>query len=102
MNELREKLKLKSVQEHIKLCHLKWFGHLTRTNDRSWPKIKIMLNYNVAGVYPRDGLKKKRWLDNINNNMKSLKINALLASNEHKWRKATPMKTDSPNPFNTR
>ena len=40
---------------------------------------KIMLNYNVAGAYTRGRPKKKRWLDNINNNMKSLKITAELS-----------------------
>ena len=56
MNKLREKLKLRSVQEHIKLCCLRWFGHLTRINDECWPK--IMLNYNRAGACPRRHPKK--------------------------------------------
>ena len=73
MNELREKLKLRSVQVYIKLYRLRWFVHLTIMNDERWPE--IMLNYNVAGAYPR-GRPKKRWLDNIKNDMKSLKINA--------------------------
>ena len=73
MNELREKLKLRSVQEYIKSYRLRRFVHLTRMNDERWPK--MMLKYNVAGAYPRDR-SKKRWLDNINNDMKSLKINA--------------------------
>ena len=33
MNELREKLELKSVQDHIKSCCLIWFGHLAKMND---------------------------------------------------------------------
>ena len=56
MNELREKLEIRSVQEHIKLCHLIWYCHLTRMNDEHWPK--IMLNYNVAGAYPEGRPKK--------------------------------------------
>ena len=42
-------------------------------NER-WPKT---INYNVAGAYPK-GCPKKRWLDNINNDMKSLKLNTKL------------------------
>ena len=76
MNELREKLKLRSVQEYIKSCRLKWFGQLTRMNDEHWPK--IMLNYNVAGAYHR-GRPKIDGHNNINGDMKSLKINAELA-----------------------
>ena len=90
MNELREKLKLRSVQEHVKSSCLRWFGHLTRMNDERWPK--IMLNYSAAGANPR-GRPKKRWLDNINNDMKSLKINAEVAFDRYKWRKATQKKT---------
>ena len=33
MNVWREKLKLRSVQEHIKSCRLRWFGYLTRMID---------------------------------------------------------------------
>ena len=94
MNELREKLKLRSVQEHIKLCHLRWFGHLTRRNNECWPK--IMLNYNIAGAYPQR-LSKKWWLNNINNDIKSLKIYAELAFDWNKWRKATQKKIYSLN-----
>ena len=92
MNELREKLKLTSVQEHIKLCHLRWYGHLTRMSNDHWPK--IILKYKVAGLYPK-GCPKKRWLDNLNNSMRSQKINAELAFDRHKWRKATQKKTYS-------
>ena len=71
LNELREKLKFRSVQEHIKSGRLRWFGHSARMNDERWPK--IMLNCNVAGAYPR-GRPKKRWLYNIND-IKSLNVN---------------------------
>ena len=41
----------------------------TRMNNAHWPK--IMLSYNVTGVYsrghPKKKKKKKRWLDSINN-----------------------------------
>lgn len=76
MNEIREKLKVRDAQEHIKSCCLRWLGHLTRMNNECLPK--IMLNYNIAGAYPR-GCPKKQWLDNINTDMKSLIRNAKLA-----------------------
>ena len=78
MNELREKPKLRSVQERI-MCCLRWYGDVIM-NDERWPK--IMLNYNVADACPR-GRPKKSWLGKINN-MKSLKINAELAFDRHK------------------
>lgn len=59
-----------------------------------------MLNYNVAGAYTRGRPKKKRWLDNINNNMKSLKITAELSFHWHKWRKVTQKKIYSQNMSN--
>ena len=58
-------------------------------------------SYNVAGAYPRDH-PKIRWLDNINNNLKPLKIIVELAFNWHKWRKETQKKTYSPNMSNAR
>ena len=69
VKDLREKLKLRSVQEHIESCRLRWFGHVTRMDDERWPK--SMLNYNVAGAYPR-GCPKKRWMDNVRKDMNSL------------------------------
>ena len=99
MKELREKLKLRSVQDDIKPCRLRWFGHLTRMSNELWPK--TMLNCNVAGAYPKEH-PKKRWLGNISNGMKSLKINAELAFDRHVWRKATQKKIYSPNASNTR
>ena len=49
-------VKIPSVQEHIQLCHLTWFGHLTIMNIGHLPK--IMLNYNVAGAYLKSHPKK--------------------------------------------
>ena len=45
---------------------------------------------------------KKRWLDNINNDMKSLKIHTELALHRHKQRKATQKNAYSPNAYNPR
>ena len=73
MTELREKLKLISIEEHIKSCRLRWFGHVTRMSNNCWPK--IMLDFNVEGTYPR-GRPKKRWMENIKNDIKTLNINA--------------------------
>ena len=66
-------------------------------NDEHWPK--IMLNYNVAGTYHR-GRPKIDGHNNINGDMKSLKINAELAFDWHKETKATRKKTYSPNASN--
>ena len=38
---------------------LRWSGHVTRMDDEHWPK--SMLNYNVAGAYPRGCPKKDGW-----------------------------------------
>ena len=56
-----------------------------------------MLYYNVLGAY-RSGHPKKKTMDNINNNIKSLKINAELAFDEHKFRKATQYLLNVSNP----
>ena len=63
-----------------------------------------MLDFNVEGAYPR-GRPKKRWMENINNDMKTLNINADLALDRDKWRKAThknTKKTYSTNASNPR
>ena len=99
VKDLREKLKLRSVQEHIESCRLRWFGHVTRMDDERWPK--SMLNYNVAGAYPR-GRPKKRWMDNVRKDMKSLNINAELALDRENWRRVTQKKMYSPNASNPR
>ena len=97
MKDLREKLKLRSVQEHIESCRLRWFGHVTRMDDERWPK--SMLNYNAAGAYPR-GHPKKRWMDNVRKDTKSLNINADLALDRENWIRVTQKKMYSPNASN--
>ena len=99
VKDLREKLKLRSVQEHIESCQLRWFGHVTRMGDECWPK--SMLNYNVAGAYPR-GHPKKLWTDNVRKDMKSLNKNAELALDRENWRRVTQKKMYLPNASNPR
>ena len=65
-------------------------------DSERWPKT---INYNVAGAYLK-GCPKKQWLDNINNDMKSLKLNTKLVFEQNQGRKATQKKTYSRNASN--
>jgi len=67
---------------------LRWFGHVKRMNDEPDSlKFKNSLKlYHVDGKYK--GQPKKRWIDNIKNDMRFLNINEDLTVDRVTWRSA--------------
>ena len=81
---LRTRLGIPSLEVLLRQDRLRWFGHVKRMNDENWEK--KMLTHVVEGKYI--GRPKKRWLDNVNDDLKQLNLNAELANNRTEWRTA--------------
>ena len=88
MSELRARLGIPSLEDIMRQGRLRWFGHVKRLDENQWQN-KI-LSLNVDGKYV--GRPKKRWLDNINADMKALHITENLANDRIAWRVAIKQK----------
>ena len=62
--------------------------------NKQWTLVKNYAKLQLSRKLPQRP-SEKPWLDNTNNDTKSLKINVELAFEQNKWRKATQKKTYS-------
>ena len=83
-SQLRERLGILSLEDLLMQSRLRWFGHIRRMDDQCWPK--KVLNHTVEGKYKRRP--KKRWMDNIKADMKSINIDENLTADRAAWRSA--------------
>ena len=90
-----ELCRLPGLQTLPKVCRgsrLRWFGHLKCMEEERWPG-KI-LDFDIVGSYPR-GRPKKRWSDNIHEDLQMLGLQTDLALNRSAWQSAIqPPHTD--------
>ena len=85
MSDLRTRMSISSIEDVVRYNRLRWFGHLQRMDEEKWPK-KI-INFEVNGSHPR-GRPKKRWFDNIRNDLDKLRSSTSLALDRVKRRNA--------------
>ena len=102
LRNLRSRLDLASIDDVLRWGRLRWFGHLQRMDIDTWPH-KIC-TFNVVGANPR-GRPRKRWCDNIKDDLKRAGLNAAFALDRERWRDAIrPKRHDAdvqpPNPGN--
>ena len=83
--ELQKLLGISTLSEVCRSNRLRWYGHLERKEPNDWPR-KI-LDYEVTGSYPR-GRPKKRWRDNIQEDLRALRLKPALAQDRDEWRQA--------------
>ena len=83
--DLRSRLGLQNIRDMLQQNRLRWFGHLYRMEDNVWPK--NILTYEIDGRQPR-GRPRKRWVDNVNSDLKQLRIDPALAKDRTGWRRA--------------
>ena len=84
MDNLRNMLGIRNIDVLLRYNRLRWYGHTLRMNDSAWPK-KI-INYDINGVTPRGG-QKKRWIHNINKDLQKFDLSQNDAKDCVKWRK---------------
>ena len=85
MFQLRSLLRVHDLRDVIRRNRLQWYGHVLRMPPERWPK--QILDFEVEGQFPV-GRPKKRWMDNVANDLKKLCISEDLAHNRNKWREA--------------
>ena len=92
--QLRERLGIFSIEDLLRQGRLRWFGHVKRLDDESWQK--KVLTYEIEGKYV--GRPKKRWTDNIREDMKWANVTEDLISDRVTWRTAIKSKGRRPTP----
>ena len=85
MTELRQALGVTDVRSMLRTSRLRWFGHLERMSDSVWPK-KI-LSQVVPGSNARGGQRKK-WMHNVEKDLRELRLNRRTAQDRRAWRAA--------------
>jgi Reverse transcriptase (RNA-dependent DNA polymerase)/Endonuclease/Exonuclease/phosphatase family len=92
MNEdIRKRLGVAPIQDKMMEARLRWYGHVVRSDESS--VARTAMNINPEGRRPR-GRPKKRWLDRIKEDMKTVNAQPEDAFERVKWkrlcRKADP------------
>ena len=82
MAALIARLGIPLLEGVMRQSRLRWFGHVERMDDDQWQR--RILNHVVDGKYK--GRPKKRWLDNVKDDIKLLGISKDLAADRDAWR----------------
>ena len=97
MKELRRMLGLCNIASQMRCNRLRWFGHLERMELNSWPN--SIRHFVVEGHVARGG-QKKRWIHNINRDLKDLHLNPELTQDRSIWRRRIQPQHDIVQPPN--
>jgi len=80
---IRRELGVPNIVEKVREARLRWFGHLQRAEEEH--PAKTVMNHHVHGNRGR-GRPKKRWRDNITEDMKMLHLKKEDAEDRTTWR----------------
>ena len=83
-NELRGTTKVEEISKKVEESRLKWYGHVLRREDEY--VVKRVMGMEVLGKRRR-GRPKRRWLDNIRNDLSERELSREDAQNRAKWRR---------------
>jgi hypothetical protein len=72
---IRGSLKVSLLTEKMRSNRLAWYGHVMRT-----------MSMNVDG-HPRRGRPKKRWMDNMKDDMRIKGVSMEMTSDRREWKK---------------
>src|SRR6218665_1263644 len=82
--DIREVLGVACITDKVREARMRWYGHVLRMEDGCC--IKRIMNAEVYGRRNR-GREKKRWRDNIQEDLKTLKLKKGDADDRNKWRR---------------
>jgi hypothetical protein len=86
MNEdVRKVMGVAPIADRMQDARLRWYGHVLRSEEES--VAKTALNFSPPGKRPR-GRPKKRWLDRMKEDMRSVNVEPQDALDRPKWRSA--------------
>ena len=87
--ELKTRLKLKSVRELLQDRKLQWFGHLERMEERACSS--TCRNFKISGSFPR-GRPRNTWSEVIRTDLKEKKVSKDIAKDKSAWKPSNQCK----------
>ena len=82
MAVLRNRLGIPPIDDLLRQGRLRWFGHVQRMNEDCWQK--RILSHVIDGKY--SGRPKKRWMDNIKDDLKFVNATVDMTNDRVAWR----------------
>lgn len=83
---IRKELGVDDINEKVREIRMRWYGHVMRMEVAN--PVREVMNSVVAGKRPR-GRPKKRWKDNVKQDMDHFQVCAEDAADRHLWRRKT-------------
>ena len=80
-----ERCGLRQISDVLRVRRLRWYGHVKRREHGD--VLATIRDWIVDGRRPR-GRPRKRWIDNVKENMRVLNVNDETARNRERWRSA--------------
>ncbi|XP_063340855.1 uncharacterized protein LOC134635401 [Pelmatolapia mariae] len=81
--DIRKRLGVAPIKEKMLKSHLRWYGHVIRSDENSVAKTAMMID--PEGCRPQ-GRPKKRWMDKIKEDIKTINASPEDALDRTKWR----------------
>ena len=83
---IRKELGIDDINENVREIRMRWYGHLMRMEEES--PVKKVMKAEVKGRRPR-GRPRKRWKDNVKQDMEHFQVRAEDTEDRHLWRRKT-------------
>ena len=90
---VRKKLGVACITDKVRESRLRWYGHVMRSDETSG--IKRIMNAEVCGKRSR-GRQRKRWMDQIQQDLKTLKLKREDTGDRSKWKRRIRVADPSP------
>ena len=91
--DIRRKLGMNNINDKVREIRMRWFGHVARMKDGN--PVKQTMRMAIPGRRPR-GRPKKRWKDNIKEDMKHFGVKPEDALDRGFWRTMTKVAYPKP------
>jgi hypothetical protein len=89
---IRKRIGVACITDKIREARLRWYGHVERSGDTS---IRRAMKLEVQGLRSR-GRQKKRWMDMIQEDLKSLNLKPEDTGKRDMWRQRIRVADPSP------
>ena len=87
---IRGTTKAGEISEKQRESSLKWYGHVLRREEKTDEYVGNRVMVMEVLMKRRRGIAKRRWLDNIKNDLSERELSGEDAHDRAKWRRLTP------------
>ena len=91
--DIRKTVGVANITDKVREARLRWYGHVRRREEHA--SIRRIMEADVHGRRSR-GRQRKRWIDVVNGDMKTLKLTEDDTEDRHQWRRRTRVADPSP------